>query len=227
VLLALFDVDGTLFLTHDPLAGEALRRTLVEHYAVSLSEGAIDRVDHRGQTSLRIAREVLRSAGLADAEIGERLQSWCASFGARYVELLSGADTTSWQASPGAATALSRLERAGIRLGLLTGNPEPMARARMERLGLANFFPRGQGAFGCQAEKRTELIQIARDRAQHHAAADTVAIGDTERDVASAHRSGVRSIAVRSSRRADSLAGADAVCDDLDCVASTLLAWSG
>src|SRR5919202_1301213 len=33
-LLALFDVDGTLFLTHDPLAGLALRETLAERYGV-------------------------------------------------------------------------------------------------------------------------------------------------------------------------------------------------
>ena len=35
-LLALFDVDGTLFLSHDPLAGEALTPTLEAFYPVRL-----------------------------------------------------------------------------------------------------------------------------------------------------------------------------------------------
>jgi phosphoglycolate phosphatase-like HAD superfamily hydrolase len=226
-LLALFDVDGTLFLTHDPLSAEALRDTLVERYGVSLPADPVGRVDHRGQTALTIAREVLRAAGLDDATIDDRLHAWCAGFAAGYLELLAGADTSRWQAAPDAAEALFRLERAGVRLALLTGNPEPMARARMERLGLARFFPAGQGAFGCDAEERTDLIGLARERAGSWPARDTVAIGDTRRDVESARASGIRSIAVRSPRTTDSLAGADAVCDDLDSVATTLLAWLG
>jgi phosphoglycolate phosphatase-like HAD superfamily hydrolase len=226
-LLALFDVDGTLFLTHDPLSAEALRETLAARYAVPLPADPVDRVDHRGQTTLTIAREVLRGAGLDDAVIDDRLRAWCAGFAASYLELLARADTSRWQAAPGAAAALSRLDQAGVRLALLTGNPESMARARMERLGLARFFPVGQGAFGCDAEERTDLIELARERAGGWPAADTVAIGDTRRDVESARQSGIRSIAVRSPRSTDSLAVADAVCDDLDSVATTLLAWAG
>ena len=76
-----------------------------------------------------------------------RLAAWCPRFVARYCELLAAADTSGWQAAPNAAASLGRLAEAGHRLALLTGNPEPMARARMERLGLARFFPPGQGAF--------------------------------------------------------------------------------
>jgi beta-phosphoglucomutase-like phosphatase (HAD superfamily) len=61
-LLVLFDVDGTLFLTHDPLAGAALRETLEERFDVRLPEDAIEQGDHAGQTSLRIARLVLEAA---------------------------------------------------------------------------------------------------------------------------------------------------------------------
>jgi phosphoglycolate phosphatase-like HAD superfamily hydrolase len=226
-LLALFDVDATLFLTHDPLSGEALRKTLVEEYGVALPADPVDRIDHRGRTALRIAREVLRTAGLEDAVIDDRLRAWCTRFATSYLGLLARADTSRWEAAPGAAGALSRLDHGGVRLALLTGNPQPMARARMERLGLARFFPAGQGAFGCDAEKRSELIELARERAGSWPAAGTVAIGDTSRDVASARESGIRSIAVRAPRATDPLSGADAVCDDLDSVATTLLAWAG
>ena len=191
-LLVLFDVDGTLFLTHDPLAGRALRETLSERFRVELPEDALERVDHEGQTSLRIGRLVLRDAGLDAPELGP----WCAEFAKRYLELLSEADTSDWQAASGAEESLARLQAAGQRLALLTGNPEPVARARLERLGLGRFFPAGQGAYGCEAESRTELIALARARAGDWPADWTVEVGDTAVDVSSARDAGIRSLRV-------------------------------
>ncbi|HEV8097723.1 MAG TPA: HAD family hydrolase, partial [Gaiellaceae bacterium] len=160
-LLVLFDIDGTLFLTDDPLAGRALRETLTERFGVKLPEDAIERVDHQGQTALRIGRLVLGRAGVDEAD----LQPWCAEFTDRYLALLDAADTGDWRAAPDADAALGRLQQAGHQLALLTGNPEPMARTRLERLGLERFFPQGQGAFGCERESRGELIALARARA--------------------------------------------------------------
>jgi len=191
-LLVLFDVDGTLFLTHDPLAGRALRETLSERFRVELPEDALERVDHEGQTSLRIGRLVLRDAGLDAPELGP----WCAEFAKRYLELLSDADTSDWQAASGAEESLARLQAAGQRLALLTGNPEPVARARLERLGLGRFFPAGQGAYGCEAESRAELIALARVRAGDWPADRTVEVGDTAVDVSSARDAGIRSLRV-------------------------------
>ena len=195
-LLVLLDVDGTLFLTHDPLAGLALRETLGAVYNVELPAEAIEHVDHAGQTSLSIARLVLRDAGLPDEEITPRLHVWCPGFASRYCELLAGADTSGWQAAAGAEASLERLAEAGHRLALLTGNPEPMARARMARLGLGRLFPPGHGAFGCDAESRTELIRIARSRAGDWPQEATVEIGDTPRDASSSAAAGIRSILV-------------------------------
>ena len=121
---------------------------------------------------------------------------------------------------------LTRLQEGGVRLALLTGNPEAMARARMERLGLAAFFPQGQGAFGCDAEDRVELLAIARERAGDWPAGRTVEIGDTPRDVESAHAAGVRAIHVRSPRSRGESPGADSVSDNFGVVADLLLAWN-
>lgn len=227
LLLVLFDVDGTLFLTRDPLAGEALRRTLEERFRVELPPEPVRQVDHPGQTCLRIARLVLREAGLSDEQIDSGLRDWCLAFGERYVELLGDADTSDWRAAPRAERALSRLAAAGIRLALLTGNPESMARARMERLGLASYFPEGQGAFGCEGERRRELIGLARRRAGSPPGAEVVAVGDTPRDAESARESGIRSIVVRPPGDTGAFEQADAVCDDLDEAAAQLLAWAG
>jgi phosphoglycolate phosphatase len=190
----LFDVDGTLFLTHDPLAGAALRDTLEAHFGVELPEDSIEHVDHSGQTALRIGRLVLRRAGLRDVDAG--LGAWCSEFAERYVALLADADTSGWQAAPGSREVLERLADAGHLLALLTGNPESMAKERMKRLGLARSFGPRQGAFGCDAESRAELIGLARARAGGWPAENTVAIGDTPRDASSAREAGIRSILV-------------------------------
>jgi phosphoglycolate phosphatase len=226
-LLALFDVDGTLLLSGDPIAGRALRETLQEQFDVELPENPVPRVDHSGQTCQRIARLLLRDAGLADERIDEGLQPWCSEFAARYVERIACASTDGWEAAPNAERALARLEAGGVMLALLTGNPEPMARARMERLGLAHFFQPGHGGFGCDGEERRELIDRARERAGDWAPGDTVAVGDTVRDVESAHASRIRAIVLRSAAHPEAELQADAAFDDLDGVATQLLAWAG
>jgi phosphoglycolate phosphatase len=224
-LLALFDLDGTLFLTHDPLNGRALVATLDEVYGVDVGPDVIAKVEHRGLTSKRIARNVLHAAGIVDQAIDEHLDRWCSAFAERYLELLAGADTNGWEARPGAAEGLARLQAEGVRLALVTGNPEPMARARLRRLRLERFFPPGQGAFGCEAEQRGALLKLARERAGDWPAAATAEIGDTPEDVATAKAAGLRSIAVGSDRTRDGaeLAGADVIVDDMEGIVRALL----
>ena len=98
----------------------------------------------------------------------------------------------------------------------MTGNPERMARARMERLGLDRYFGEGQGAFGSDGEQRADLIAIARERAGGWPADRTVLVGDTPRDVAGAPEAGVRAIGITQGRfGADELVDADAVVNEL------------
>ena len=87
------------------------------------------------------------------------------------------------------------------------------------------FFPPGQGAFGCEAEERPALLELARVRAGDWPAAATVEIGDTREDVTTAKAAGFRSIAVSSPRtcgRAE-LADADVVVDDMDGIVQAVL----
>ena len=210
-MLVLFDIDGTLLLSSDPLYGEALAETVRELYGVEVTPRSLSRVDHPGETAMSGLRLLLRAEGLRDEEISPALGSWCELHAQRYVELLARASTDHWEAAPRAEETLSKLER-DHRLALLTGNAEQVARARMERLGLSLHFPAGQGAFGCEAEERAELIGIARERAGDWPAAETVLVGDTPKDVAGAHAAGVRAIGVTTGKFGpDELADADAV----------------
>jgi phosphoglycolate phosphatase len=170
---------------------------------VGLRKDAIEHVDHEGQPALRIARLVLETAALDEPTIDVGLPGWCPRFAERYLELLAQTGTSGWRAAPGAARVLAQLADADHRLALLTGNPEPMARARMRRLGLARFFPPGQGGFGCDAEERRELIELARARAGGWPKEATVEIGDTARDASTAREAGIRSIRVGDSGLAD------------------------
>lgn len=178
-----------------------------------LPDDAIGKVDHPGQTAQRITRLVLEAAGVDDQHIDAELPRWCELVSRRYLDYLADSDTSHWQAAPGAPDTLEELsERADI--ALLTGNPEPIARARMERLGLARFFPEGQGAFGCDAEHRVDLIRIGRERAGGVSTDETWAVGDTPRDVEGAHAAGIRCVGITLGRFGrEDLADAEAVVD--------------
>jgi phosphoglycolate phosphatase-like HAD superfamily hydrolase len=180
VTLALFDVDGTLLITPDLVAV----RAILDAIDPSLPDDAFLGLDHTGQTALWQVRQILGR----EPETG-----WCGRAEERYRELLD--DTSHWRAPDGAAEVLAELERRGVRLALLTGVPEGIARVRMERLGLASFFRPGQGAFGCESADRVELIRLALGRARVQPN-DAVEIGDTEVDAETARAAGIRSIRV-------------------------------
>ena len=178
--LALFDVDGTLLLSPDLVAV----RAILDAIDPALPDEAFTRLERPGSTALWQVEQILGHA----PDPG-----WCGRAERRYVELLS--DTSHWQTPEGAREVLAELERRGVRLALLTGSPEGIARLRMERLGLARFFPAGQGAFGCESADRVELIRLALGRAGV-SPAETVEIGDTDLDEQTAHAAGVSQIRV-------------------------------
>ena len=198
-LLVLFDLDGTLFLTPDDLYGVALVDSVREVFGHELSRKTLERSDNAGETALSGLRRLLRADGVGDEAIDGGLRRWIEPFVRRYLELLDDADTGHWEAAPHAAETLERL-RGDHRVALLTGNPEAMARARLERLGLARHFPTGQGAFGSDGERRADLIALARERADGWPAARTVMVGDTPKDVAGAHEAGAKAIGVTTGR---------------------------
>jgi phosphoglycolate phosphatase-like HAD superfamily hydrolase len=201
--LVLFDVDGTLLLTHDEVYVEANRLALNEVYGT-----APHGPDVPGDTATAHTRRALAAAGFSTQQIDAGLTAWCKAFAAHYVGLLAGADTSHWETGPGAHEAVA----ATAHPALLTGNPPAVAHARMQRLALATYFPTGHGAFGCEREQRTELFALARERGGDWPAERTVGVGDTPLDVSSAHEAGCRSVAVTTGRydRAE-LESADAV----------------
>jgi phosphoglycolate phosphatase-like HAD superfamily hydrolase len=203
-----------LLLTHDDVYVEASRIAMEDVFGL-FAEGP----DIPGDTAPAHIRRALGSVGVPEEEIDAGLPRWCETFGAQYVHLLEVADTSHWQLAPHAFEAAAAVEHRA----LLTGNPPVVAHARMERLGLAELFPRGQGAFGCERENRIELFDLARKRAGDWPAHGTVGVGDTPLDVASAHAAACRSIAVTTGNYGrEKLGAADVVIENLGELESAL-----
>jgi phosphoglycolate phosphatase len=211
MMLVLFDVDKTLFMNSDPLMGRATTDAIETVWGRRLAHDAIQHVDHPGQTATRIARLLLQADGLTDPEIDPGMERWCKEASARYLKLLAETDTSNWYASEGAADVIVQIEHRA----LLTGNPEPVARARMKLIGLNHLFPPGQGAFGCDAEDRPTLIDLARQRAGDWPREDTVAVGDTIADITGARAAGIRVVGFAPEGQRDELATADVVIDKM------------
>jgi phosphoglycolate phosphatase-like HAD superfamily hydrolase len=171
-----------------------------------------------GRTDSEIARAILLDAGVPAERIdafADRVRDGCCEWCARLIP-----DDLSGSVLPGVRDLLSWLtDQQDVKLGLLTGNYEPIARLKVTRAGIGAAFPAGQGAFGSDAEDRTTLPAIARRRAGTSQAPyprrDTIVIGDTPRDIACARADGVGCMAVATgAATATELALADVTVSD-------------
>jgi phosphoglycolate phosphatase-like HAD superfamily hydrolase len=216
-LLLLFDIDGTLLRRASREHAAALHEAIQEVYGVDTA--AIGRgpnqTDAAGRTDLEIARQLLLRANVSALRIDERLADLREVAGEVYARHVP-ADLSA-TVSEGMPALLERLHaRDDVRLSLVTGNLEPIARLKLEAAGIGHFFPRGQGGFGSDSEDRTDLPPIARRRAGSpdapHPRARTIVIGDTPRDIACARADELRVIAITlGPHAAHEVADADAI----------------
>jgi phosphoglycolate phosphatase len=215
-VLLLFDIDGTLVRGAAVAHAEALHAAIRDVHHVDPVSSRL--VDPAGRTDGEIARILLLDAGVSAERIDELAdqvrEQCCRAYGTLCPPDLSHTVV------PGIPELLAWLAGVpGVRLGLLTGNYEGVARVKLGRAGIASAFASAPGAFGSDAEDRAALPHIARRRAgasgTPYPRSRTVVIGDTPLDIACARADGVRCVAVTTGRHgADELSGADAVATD-------------
>ena len=197
--LVLFDIDGTMLWT-DGAGRRAIQTALTEVF------GGTGPASYwfDGKTDRQIVRDLMRHEGHADAHIDARMDALLE----RYVECLERelADPAHpLRLYDGVVELLDALERRDdVTLGLLTGNLEAGARAKLRAAGI-DFDRFRVNAFGSDHELRPELPAIARQRARERlgvelAGGDVVVIGDTPADVECGRGIGARAIAVATGR---------------------------
>jgi phosphoglycolate phosphatase len=227
-VLLLFDLDGTLLEGTTQPVGQAMLAALREVHGIDTSR-IRTQIETAGRTDGEIARAILLDAGVSAERIDACADSVRASCCRSAVALLP--DDLSSAVLPGVRELFDWLtEQQNVKLGLLTGNYEPIAQLKLARAGLATAFASGQGAFGSDAEDRTALPAIARRRAGTTGAPypreRTIVIGDTPLDIACARADGVWCVAVATgSFTRDALAGADAVARDAHELRLILASW--
>jgi phosphoglycolate phosphatase len=189
----LFDVDGTLVSARG--AGRrALGLALERIFGLT---GPIEAYDFRGKTDLRIVRDLMLAAGVAEAEI-QALTPACLC---AYAEALAAAvGEGGVRTLPGVAELVRALgARADSLLGLLTGNTEAGARLKLAPTGLWPYFR--VGAYGSDDPDRTRLPAVAAAQIERLTGAPVsfrqmTIIGDTPLDVECARACGAVSVAV-------------------------------
>lgn len=194
--LVLFDLDGTILWT-DGAGRSAIRHALASELGI---EEPFDGVRFDGKTDPQIVREILTVADHPDKDSTHHIAAICN----RYLELLQGeldARRGRVRVLPGVHTLLAELERrAGVVLGLLTGNLELGAALKLKAAGIEpDRF--SVGAYGSDAAHRPDLPAIAVQRAVdvhgwEPKGAEVVILGDTPADMTCGDDIGARAIGV-------------------------------
>jgi phosphoglycolate phosphatase len=199
VKLVLFDIDGTI-LWSDGAGRRAMTRALITAFGTSGDE----RYRYDGKTDRQIVRDLMRAEGHADAIIDERMEGLLADYAAGLHEELRSGETQVERLN-GVLELIDALESRDDRcVGLLTGNIEVGAHAKLRAVGIdpTRFVV---SAFGSDHEVRGELPAIAQRRAREVLGRDVegdaiVIIGDTPADIDCTRAIGARAIAVATGR---------------------------
>jgi len=198
--LVLFDIDGTILWT-DGAGRRAIHAALTEVFGTTGPASYW----FDGKTDRQIVRDLMRLEGHGDAHIDEQMDALLDRYAGYLARELANPDHAAPKLYDGVERLLDALEaRDDVVLGLLTGNLEVGARAKLRAVGIDPDRFR-VNAFGSDHELRPELPAIAQRRAREILGIDVpgaavVVIGDTPADIECGRGIGARAIAVATGR---------------------------
>lgn len=197
--VVLFDIDGTI-LRSGGVGRMAMERALTQVFGWSGS----GEYHYDGKTDKQIVRDLMRLEGLTDEDIDAQMTPLLEAYiSGLHAELDSG--NRGVHVYSGVREILDELEREkSVVLGLLTGNIEPGARAKLSAAGI-DIGRFKVNAFGSDHEHRPELPAVAQRRARELLGADIkgnrlIVIGDTPADIRCGESIGARAIGVATGR---------------------------
>ena len=189
-ILMLFDIDGTLVQgakCHYKAYIEGVKKFYgMEEYVHSINAA--------GKSDKLILQEILTLGGLTAEEIQKNFQN-CLDFMTDYY--LKNVQYENIRVLDGTAELLEELQRKNVLLGLVTGNLEPIAYAKLGRVSLDGYF--SFGGFGSDNADRSLMVKKALIIAKNQLGfnGDKIfVIGDTPRDVEAAQAYNLKTIAV-------------------------------
>jgi len=191
--IPLFDIDGTLFKTANPLHRDAFNLAFDNVYE---QPARLNEIDHEGMTDSQIIVEALKTRGVSPKETRKKIKTAMKVMADFFYK---HKDEITPEVLPGVKEFLSKLKERHIPLGVLSGNVEGIGWTKIERAGLRDFFD--FGAFGDKTEVRAELVEIARKNAETalgrtFQTQDFVIVGDTPKDIQCARTAGIKVIIV-------------------------------
>jgi phosphoglycolate phosphatase len=197
--VVLFDIDGTL-LRSGGVGRVSMEKALTKVFG---SPGSAE-YHYDGKTDRQIVRDLMRREGLSDDAIDEQMTQLLDEYVAALErELASGNRRV--LLLDGVVALLDELDRQSeVTLGLLTGNIEKGAHAKLTAAGLDPGRFR-VNAFGSDRESRPELPAVAQRRACEILGREIegnrlVVIGDTPADIQCGESIGARAIGVATGR---------------------------
>ncbi|MFN7924813.1 MAG: haloacid dehalogenase-like hydrolase [Bryobacteraceae bacterium] len=191
--VVLFDIDGTLLRRSGPhhrhALVEAVRRVTGLH-------APLDHIPLQGMLDRAILHTMLEDVGVSRARILRLMPSLVHH--AQRVYLAQKPPALHDKVCPGARTALRRLTRIGVPMGLVTGNLSRIGWAKLERAGLREFFR--FGAFAEMAHDRAGLVRLAMAHARRRGwlrnGAAVWLVGDHQNDIEAARANRIRILSV-------------------------------
>jgi phosphoglycolate phosphatase len=211
--ITLFDVDKTL-INRSKAHLSAFFHALKAVFGVTAEP---DIIAHHGMTDQQIIREVLKIKGIPPATVDAGLPACMKAMVDKFNDL-NPSDMV--DLLPGVTELLAELDKRGAYRGLVTGNLEPIAWAKLAKAGIDRCF--SFGGFGSDNEDRRQMADLAVKRCCTVHNLDrkdcrAVLFGDTPYDIAAGRA--IRALAVgvatgHPTRRQLEDAGADIVLDN-------------
>lgn len=192
--IPLFDVDGTLFKAGGKVQHDTFGYAFKKVYGINATKDDAGVVERRVDNE--IITNVLKVHGLNGKEIKAKIKLATKAMSEYFI---SHIDEANLQVLPGVVGLLKKLKERGATVGLLTGNVEDLAWAKLRKTGIRDFFD--FGAFGDSVYRRVDLVEIARQKAEkilkrEVKTKELLIIGDTPKDIKCAKDAGVKVIAV-------------------------------
>jgi phosphoglycolate phosphatase-like HAD superfamily hydrolase len=191
--LILWDVDATLLST-DGISGEVMRSAMAQVFGPSAQR---ERTFYSGKTDRQIIHDTFPD--ITPAALAEKLHVFSAAYEAafqrRHSELVARTTTM-----PGVVEIIKHLHGQIVQAPL-TGNIAPIARRKLDLIGLLPYLEVAAGGYGDDHEDRVQLLPIAAQRAARllgrtFRGCNIIIVGDTPNDIRCGKLNGARTVAV-------------------------------